>query len=89
MAAGVAAMPGNPVDAPGACHVVGERGDRLYDKESSRRTVAIDRDGSGQMSCRGLPMLWETIGAICRGCGEVRQRVEGLQRWATISLRNP
>ena len=88
MAAGVAAMPGDPLDGLGACHVVGERGDRLYDKESSRRTVAIDR-GSGQMSCRGLPMLWETIGAICRGCEKARQRFEGLQRCDTISFGNP
>jgi hypothetical protein len=88
MAAGVAAMLGKPLDPPGACLVVGGRGDRLYDEESSRWTVAIDM-GSSQMFCRGLAKLWETIGTICRGCEEVRQRFEGLQRCDTISLRNP
>ncbi len=55
MAAGVAAMLGNPLDAPGACHVFGKRGDRTDPPEERAFThwcrQPVCSRGTGRSAC--------------------------------------
>ena len=66
-----------------------KRIDQLGEMESSPRIVLIAK-GARQMLCRGLPMLWRTVGAIRHRSQIARQRAEmGLQHCGTKGVGNP